>query len=117
MNYCKIILRNLQIYTQIGVYEDEKIEKDFFLDIEVNLNLWKEIIDDLLHTVNTKDIENAVRRFVTWKNFDLIEYAASWICDEILSMNKIQSCKVVLNKPWCLKFTENVVVEVYKIKE
>lgn len=117
MNYYKIILEEVHIYTQIWVNDDEKIERDFFLNIEVVLDLWEKVKDDLLQTVNTKDIQNAVRIFVKWKKFNLIEYIASWICDEVLLFKKVKSCKVILNKPKCLKFTKNIVVEVYKTKK
>lgn len=98
----KIALKNIKFYAYHGVLEKEReVGQNFFIDVEMYLNLEKSgITDNLEDTVDYSNIYDIIKCVTLNNKFKLIEALAHRISDEILyKHNKIYEIIVRVRKP------------------
>ena len=98
----KIIINGLKIFAYHGVNEEEKRDgQEFFIDAELTADLGRAgESDNLADTVNYASAVKTITRAMTENKFDLIEKAAQYVCDTVLSEHsKVDEITVLLKKP------------------
>lgn len=110
----RIYLRDLRLRCIIGIYEDERREKQ---DILLNIQLAGDFSaagrsDNIADAVNYKDIKKSVIRLVEASQFNLIETMAERVAGLCLQHPKVQQVVVTVDKPGALRFTRSVAFEI-----
>ena len=99
----KIILKNVEIFANHGVFNEEKsLGQKFILDLEVFMDL-KEAgkSGDLNKSINYGELCHKVEEVFKLESYDLIETAAEMVADYILyNYEHAEAVKVTLKKPW-----------------
>lgn len=113
----KIYIKNLEIFANHGVLEEEKkLGQKFIISLELNLNLRQAALHgNLDETVNYAKLCYEVEDEFKKEKYDLIETAAEKIAEFILlNYEIVHSVKVLLKKPWAPigKPVEYVAVEI-----
>ena len=97
----KILIENLTCSASIGVYENEKLNKQ-----KITINLEILLIDKMkTHTDNLNDVADygKFRRIildvVNSKHFNLIETLADNLVKEIETIDKVENIKIKITKP------------------
>ena len=101
----KIILKNMKFYAFHGTYPEEQHNgQDFFIDVELRLDLHKAGISDALSdTVDYSEIYSLIRSVTKNNRFNLIEKLAESICLEIMVRYKtICGVDICVRKPEAL---------------
>jgi len=99
----KLIVKNLEVFANHGVFEEEKKLGQKFV---VSLEVWFEIgagaqRDKLESTINYAELCGRVGDFLTSRSYDLIEAAAAELCEQMLMEYPLaKRLKVCLKKPW-----------------
>lgn len=99
----KIIIKDLEIYANHGVFKEEKsLGQKFIISMELYLDMREAgNSDDLTKSVHYGIVCNEVDRFFKENTYDLIERAAEETCKFILTTFKeIKKVKLKLKKPW-----------------
>lgn len=97
----KLFLKGIRFYAFHGVKEKERREGNIFeVDVEVTLDLGQVIEEDSLEkTINLKDLREAVLRVAKGESYNLLEFLAHKIADEILkSFEKVENVRVNVRK-------------------
>jgi len=97
----KIRILNLRIPAKHGVYDFEK-EKDktFEIDIHMEIDLSKAIIsDDLKDTVDYNEVVELTKKIFSENDYNLIEYVAGKICENLLDKFLINNVIIKIRKP------------------
>jgi len=110
----KIYIRDLALRCIIGVYPEERREKQ---DVVINIVLECDHSaaaksDQLADAVDYKSIKKEVIKLVEASEFKLIEKLADRIADTCLQNPKVQRATVTVDKPAALRFARSVAVEV-----
>ena len=110
----RIYIRDLALRCVIGVYPEERREKQ---DVIVNIVLECDHSaaaksDDLNDAVDYKGIKKNVIQLVEASAFNLIETLADRIVQLCLSNPKVQRATVTVDKPAALRFARSVAVEI-----
>lgn len=110
----KIYIRDLALRCIIGVYPEERREKQ---DVVINIVLECDHSaaaksDDLADAVDYKGIKKDVIQLVEASRFNLIEKLADRIADTCLQNPRVQRATVTVDKPAALRFARSVAVEV-----
>ena len=118
MNMDRIYIRDLGLRCVIGVYEDERREKQ---DIVLNLALAGDFSDaarsdDIADAVNYKDIKKSVIKLVESSQFRLIETLADRVARICLQHPKVKEVKVTVDKPGALRFARSVAYEITRTR-
>ena len=110
----KIFIRDLALRCIIGVYRDERIEKqDVIINIVLECDHSAAAKSDRLDdAVDYKTIKKRVIEMVEISNFQLIETLADRIAQICLDDARIQSVTVTVDKPNALRFARSVAVEI-----
>lgn len=98
----KILIEELKIYANHGVFENEKKEgQNFYVTAELSVPLQKAgFSDDLSSTINYADVCRFIVEYTTMNTFDLIERLAEGIATELLNEYKaIQAISLEVRKP------------------
>jgi dihydroneopterin aldolase/D-erythro-7,8-dihydroneopterin triphosphate epimerase len=110
----KIYIRDLALRCVIGVYPDERREKQ-----DVNINIVLECdhssaakSDRIADAVDYKEIKKEVIQLVENSDFNLIETLADRIAQACLRDKKVQRATVTVDKPAALRFARSVAVEI-----
>lgn len=114
----RIYIRDLGLRCIIGIYEDERREKQ---DIVLNLVLEGDFSaaaasDSIEDAVDYKALKKRVIRFVESSSFNLIETLGTRIADLCLEHPKIQRATVTVDKPGALRFARSVAFETTRSK-
>lgn len=99
----KIIVKDLQIHANHGVFEEEKkLGQRFVLTIEVSLPLGQAGKKDDLHaSIHYGELSHLVTDAFKEMSLDLIEAAAEKVANLILDKYELaEEVKVMLKKPW-----------------
>ncbi|MFD3158298.1 2-amino-4-hydroxy-6-hydroxymethyldihydropteridine diphosphokinase [Haloimpatiens sp. FM7330] len=99
----KIYIKDLEIYANHGVFQEEKkLGQKFLISIELELNLRKAAITkDLTKSIDYGRLCCEVEEEFKKESYDLIETAAEKISEFILEKYDIvKKVKIVLKKPW-----------------
>ena len=110
----KIYIRDLTLRCIIGVYPEERREKQ---DLVINIALECDHSaaaksDKIEDAVDYKGIKKDVIQLVEASSFNLIETLADRIAQLCLSNPKVQQVVVTVDKPGALRFARSVAVEV-----
>jgi dihydroneopterin aldolase/D-erythro-7,8-dihydroneopterin triphosphate epimerase len=114
-----IIIRDLALRTIIGIYPEERKEKQ---DIVVNITLEVDLkkagtTDDITNTVDYKSLKKEIVRMVDASADNLIESLAEKIASICLSEEKVNRALVTIDKPGALRFARSVAVSVDRKRE
>jgi len=114
----KIYIRDLALRCIIGVYPEERREKQ---DLVVNVTMGADLqkageTDRLRDTVDYKKIKQQIVAFVEESRFELIEAIAEGIADLCLKDKKIRNATVTIDKPGALRFARSAAVEINRRK-
>lgn len=99
----KIIIKDLEIFANHGVFKEEKVlGQKFILDIELEMNLKDAASnDDLNKTVNYGQISQDIEDILKERNYDLIETVADKVNKHILiNYPLVKKCSIILKKPF-----------------
>ena len=115
----RIHIRDLGLRCVIGVYDDERREKQ---DIILNIVMAGDFSDaaksdDIADAVNYKDIKKAVIQLVETSQFHLIETLADRVARICLQHPKVMEVTVTLDKPGALRFARSVAYEITRTRQ
>ena len=99
----KIYLKDLEIFANHGVFEEEKrLGQKFIFDIELELDLSVAgKTGDLNSSVHYGELVYEIEKIVSEKSYDLIETVGEKVCEHILlKYRMIKNAKVKVKKPW-----------------
>lgn len=110
----KIYIRDLALRCIIGVYPEERRDKQ---DVIINIVLECDHSaaaksDQLTDAVDYKEIRKTVIKLVEASEFNLIEKLADQIARVCLQNPKVLKVTVTVDKPAALRFAKSVAVEV-----
>lgn len=110
----KIYIRDLALRCIIGVYPEERREKQ---DVIINLVLECDHSaaarsDQIADAVDYKGIKKEIIKLVEASEFNLIEKLADRIAQSCLQNPKVQRATVTVDKPAALRFARSVAVEI-----
>lgn len=110
----KIIIRDIALRCVIGVYPEERREKQ---DVLVTVTLHADLAragrtDDMADTVDYKAIKQAIVGLVESSEFKLVEALAQSIADACLGFDGVERVDVTVEKPGALRFARTVAVEI-----
>lgn len=114
----RIYIRDLALRCIIGIYPDERREKQ---DVIINVVMEGDLSaapqsDAIEDTINYKSIKKAILKLVEGSDFNLIETMASRILDICLSDAKVDRATVTVDKPGALRFARSVAVEMSRAR-
>lgn len=109
----KIIINNLEIIANHGVFQEEKnIGQKFIISVEMNLSTRKAgVTDDLQYSTHYGEVADDIEKLFVSKSNDLLEKCAEEIAEMILLKYRlVKEVKVSIKKPWApiKKIFENV---------
>lgn len=109
----KIVIRNLEIWTVLGVLQEERTRRR---PVRVNLEIFCDTAkavasDDIAHAVDYSRIRDAVGEAVEKSTFLLIESLASHIASLVLTFEGVMKTTVTLDKPDAMEGCQSVAVE------
>jgi dihydroneopterin aldolase/D-erythro-7,8-dihydroneopterin triphosphate epimerase len=115
----KIYIRDLCIRCIIGIYPNERIEKQ---DVVINIVLEGDLSkpgnsDDIADTINYKTIKKRIVKLVEKSEFFLVEKMAAEIAATCLREKGVQRATVTVDKPGALRFARSVAVEITREKK
>ena len=115
----KIYIRDLALRCIIGIYPEERREKqDVTINVVMSCDLRKAgRSDDLNDTVDYKSIKKAILKLVEESHFLLIESLAENIADIALADQKVEQVVVTIDKPGALRFARSSAVEITRGRE
>ncbi|MPQ44119.1 2-amino-4-hydroxy-6-hydroxymethyldihydropteridine diphosphokinase [Clostridium tarantellae] len=99
----KIIIKDLEVFANHGVFQEEKkLGQKFLISLELGFSLREAALTgDLNKTVHYGEICHRVEEEFKKECYDLIETACEKICSFLLIEYKlIKSVKIILKKPW-----------------
>ena len=97
----KVRILNLKIPAKHGVYDFEKKSVGIFeIDIQMQIDLSKAMIsDDLKDTVDYNDVVELTKKIFSENDYNLIEYVAGKVCENLLEKYPIKNVIVKVRKP------------------
>jgi D-erythro-7,8-dihydroneopterin triphosphate epimerase len=110
----RIHIRDLKLRCIIGVYPEERREKqDVLINIALECDCRKAgRTDDIADAVDYKGIKKRIVTAVEQSECELIESLAQRIADLCLESDGVESVTVAVDKPGALRFARSVAVEV-----
>lgn len=110
----KIFIRDLALRCIIGIYPEERREKqDVLINVEMHADLRAAgRSDDIEDTVNYKAIKKAILTLVEGSSFQLIESLAERIAEIVLDDERVERAVVTIDKPGALRFARASAVEI-----
>ena len=115
----KIYIRDLALRCIIGVYPEERREKqDVLLNIILECDHSRAAqSDDLADAVDYKAIKQRIIRLVEASQFKLIEKLANETAKACLESPAVSAVTVTVDKPGALRFARSVAVEIRRIRQ
>ena len=113
-----IYIRDLTVRCIIGIYPDERREKQ---DVVINVVLEGDLApaaqsDQIEDTINYKTIKKQIVQLVEASDFNLIETMAGRVLDICLSDPRVDRATVTIDKPGALRFARSVAVEMSRAR-
>ena len=99
----KIIIKDLKIFAHHGVLPEEKKNgQDFYVSCTLGMDLRLAGVSDRLEdSVSYADIAYRIKQVMEEDSYDLIEYCAERIAEDILLFDeRIQTAEVTIRKPY-----------------
>lgn len=115
----KIEIRNLEIWTVLGVFSDERARRrPVLLNIGVICDISKAVAsDNLADAVDYSRIRDTVVAEVEQSSFQLLESLASHVATVVLSFQGVLETTVTLDKPGALENCQSVAVTITRRRE
>lgn len=115
-NLDQIHIHDLQLRCIVGVFEDEREDKqDLLINITLFADLGKACESDALEdTVDYKAVKKSIVAMVEASSFKLIERLAGEIANICLSFPQVEAVRVRIEKPGALRFARASGVEIYR---
>ncbi len=112
VEYDKILIRDLALRCIIGIFEEERREKqDIIINIIIHADLKKACeSDDINDSVDYKKIKKKIIELVESSEFYLIEKLAGEIVKICLLDPKVMKVEVTIDKPQALRFAKSSAV-------
>ena len=110
----KIKIKNLRLRTIIGTNDWERTNRqDVIINIKMRIDGEKvAATDDIIDTVNYRELTKTIIREVEKSNFYLLEKLADFILKIIMEDTKVIKAKVEVDKPQALRFSDSVSVSI-----
>ena len=105
----KIFIRNLELRTIIGLYEQERTAKQALI-----FNL--ELHGDFSRAGRTDTLDHSVNYLVESSSFRLLEALAEAVAALCLSFEEISSVKVMIDKPAAALRADSIALEIERSK-
>ena len=110
----KIIIRDIALRCVIGVYPEERREKQ---DVIVTVTLHADLAragrtEDVADTVDYKAVEKSIVGLVESSEFKLVEALAQAIAESCLGFDRVEAVDVTVEKPGALEHARTVAVEI-----
>jgi len=115
-NNYNIFIKGLVLKAYIGIYSDEKINKQrirFNVFISAKDNIKKEN-NDISQFVSYEDIINKIKKVLSLGHIPLLETMADKIADECLKNKKISLIKIRIEKLDIFKDAESVGIKIIR---
>ncbi|MBQ3515171.1 MAG: 2-amino-4-hydroxy-6-hydroxymethyldihydropteridine diphosphokinase [Lachnospiraceae bacterium] len=101
----KIEIKELEIFANHGVFEEEKkLGQKFLVSITLFLDVSKAgRTDDLKESIHYGEVSNMVNEWMCQHTFQLLESVAQGLCEEILlsyESSGLKEVEVTVKKPW-----------------
>jgi D-erythro-7,8-dihydroneopterin triphosphate epimerase len=108
-----IRVKNLLIRTIIGFNPDERDNRqDVVINLEIETDTDIAVISDSPDGIfDYKVVTKKVIKLVQESKYNLLEKLAHEILQAVMENKKVKRCKVEVDKPHALRFTESVSVE------
>ena len=105
-----IYLSDLKIETIIGIYDWERETKQTIgIDLEMATDIRKAAeTDDIVHTLNYKDVAKRLISYVETSEFQLVETLSERITEIILNEFDVSWVKLKLSKPGAIRGARDV---------
>ncbi|MCS6772345.1 MAG: dihydroneopterin aldolase [Kiritimatiellae bacterium] len=118
MSMDRIYIRDLMIRCIIGVYPEERRDKqDVIINVELAGDFSKAgLTDNLADAVDYKQIKKNIVGLVEKSSFNLIETLAERIAAICLDHPRVVEAKVTVDKPGALRFARSVAFEITRRK-
>ncbi len=115
----RIFIRDLMLRCIIGIYPDERQEKqDIIINAVLECDLSKAHETDRIEdTINYKSIKKDVVRMVEESEYQLIETLAERVAEICLRDPKVDRTTVTVDKPGALRFARSVAVEITRTRD
>jgi D-erythro-7,8-dihydroneopterin triphosphate epimerase len=115
----RIHIRDLALRCVIGVYDDERREKQ---DIIINITLYADLrkacaSDRVEDTIDYKVLKKKIIALVEQSSCQLIENLAEQIARVCMADPRVARVSVCVDKPAALRFARSVAVEVVRDRE
>ena len=97
----KILIENLSCSASIGVYENEKLDKQkIIINLEISLvNKMKTDTDNLNDVADYGKFRRIILDIVNSRHFNLIETLADSLIKKIETFDKVENIKLKITKP------------------
>jgi len=110
----KIYIKDMLVRCVIGIFEDERREKQ---DVVINVVLHADLreagrTDDITRSVDYKAIKKRILKLVESSKFYLVEALAEAVAALCLEDERVAGVDVLVEKPGALRFARSVGVEV-----
>lgn len=115
----RIHIRDLQIRCIVGVFPEERIEKQ---DVRLNITLHADLhtackTDRLEDTIDYKGLKKQIVALVEPSECFLIERLAERVAEACLGRAGVRRVDVTIDKPGALRFARSVAVEITRVRE
>ena len=112
-NTATIHINNLRLRTIIGIYAWERAHKqDVVINVWLDYNAKQAVAnDDIKHSVDYKGLAKEIIQTVEGSHFFLLETLADKIIGILRRHPHIKRAKVLVDKPFALRFADSVSVE------
>ncbi|MHC4441569.1 MAG: dihydroneopterin aldolase [Planctomycetota bacterium] len=112
----RIHIRDLNLRCIIGVYEEERREKQ---DVAINITMYVDLrsagkTDNIEDTVDYKAIKKSIITMVEKSACFLVEHLAELVAQICLQDKRIKRAVVTVDKPGALRFARSVAVEIVR---
>lgn len=114
-----IHIRDLRLRCIIGINpEERRVKQDVVINITLHADLRKAgRSDNMVDTVDYKEIKLAVVDLVEASSFYLVERLAQGVADLCLKRSKVRGVRVLVEKPGALRWARTVGVEIVRWEE
>jgi D-erythro-7,8-dihydroneopterin triphosphate epimerase len=115
----KIYIKDMLVRCVIGVFEDERREKQ---DVVINVVMHADLseagrTDDIKDSVDYKAIKKRILKLVEGSKFFLVEALAEAVAALCLEDGRVARVDVLVEKPGALRFARSVGVEVTRSRK
>ncbi len=109
-----IKIKNLRLYTIIGVFEWEKtVDREIIINAEITTNLTKSLqSDEISDAIDYDQIIVKMKNLVANNRFKLVEKLAQSLMDVILEDQRISKCKLEIDKVGVVKNVDSFSVTI-----